>query len=133
MKYIKLFEEWSPKFNNTSQGASDVQDVVSVKRKSVKESNAAASDINKAFSSIDPTQARVLKTISYLIQGRDWEALSFIGNKQAAIDKLKEYLGSIKPDQMGLLKKMKDGDIQNHFRPSIKSIVDWLQKNGLLK
>lgn len=133
MKYIKLFEEWSPKFNNTPQGVFDVQDVVSVKRKSVKESNDVVSGINKAFSNIDPTQSRVLKTISYLIQGRDWEALSFIGNKQASIDKLKEYLGSIKPDQMELLKKMKDGDIQNHFRPSIKSIVDWLQKNGLLK
>jgi len=133
MKYIKLFEEWSPNFNRTLQGASDVQDVVSVKRKSVKESNDAASDINKAFNSIDATQGRVLKTISYLIQGRDSEALSFIGNKQAAIDKLKEYLGSIKPDQMGLLKKMKDGDIQNYFKPSTKSLVDWLQKNELLK
>ena len=102
-------------------------------KKALKESNDVASDINKAFNSFDATQGKILKTISYLIQGRDSEALSFIGNKQAVINKLKEYLGSIKPDQMVLLKKMKDGDIQNYFKPSVKALVDWLQKNGLLK
>lgn len=100
-------------------------------QKVIKEST--ASDINKAFSSIDSTQGKVLKTISYLIQGRDSEALPFIGNNQAAIVALKSYLGTIKPDQMELLKKMKDEDIQNHFKSSIKGIVDWLQKNKLLK
>lgn len=106
MKHIKIFEDFS---------------------------NGTVSDINKAFGSFDATQGKILKTLSYLVQGRDAEALSFMGNNQIAIGALKSYLNQIKDSQMTLLKGMKDEGIQNYFKPSSKGIIDWLKGSGSIK
>jgi len=37
------------------------------------------SDIDKAFGSFGATKGKILKSLSYLVQGRDSEALSFMG------------------------------------------------------
>ena len=93
----------------------------------------AISDINKAFGSFDATKGKILKALSYLVQGRDAEALSFMGNNQIAIGALKSYINQIKGSQMTLLKSKKDDDIQNYFKPSADAIIAWLKGSGSIK
>lgn len=91
------------------------------------------SDIDKAFGSFDATKGKILKSLSYLVQGRDSEALSFMGNNQIAIGALKSYINQIKGSQMTLLKSMKDEGIQNYFKADVGSIIDWLRGSGSIK
>ena len=94
-------------------------------------------DINKAFEkdkwSQSAQQGKILKAIQYLIQGREGEALNFMGHNTNLIDALKKYLAQIPKDKTEVLKAKKGEEIQAIFRKSIEPLLDYLKKLGALK
>ncbi len=96
-----------------------------------------ASDINQFFDKDkwagSAQQGKVQKAIQYLVQGKDSEALSFVGNNTKLVDELKKYLAQIPKNKLDVLKTKSSGEIQNVFQKSMGAIMDYLGKQGVLK
>ena len=99
-----------------------------------------ASDIDAFFDkdlwSGAAKQGSILKVIQYLIQGREREALNWLGNNEDAtklIDELKKYLAQIQPNQIEALKTKSGEEIQNIFKKDVELLINYLGKLGVLK
>ena len=78
-------------------------------------------------------QGSILKAIQYLIQGREREALNFLGNNTKLIDELKKYLAQIPTNQIEALKTKSGEEIQSIFQKSIEPLINYLGTSGVLK